>query len=464
MNDFYAPSGTPGTGSFGASANMRAEFSAIEAGFDKLPAMAGNGGKVVRVNAGGTALESSDTLTLTTLSLTTLTVTGQILAADGTLGAPGIAFSSATNKGLWATANRVNVSVNATDAYSFGTSTFILGSTRQLAFGDSATASSAAADTILARDAANTLAQRNGTNAQAFRVYRSFVDGSNLEYGALVMDLAGLNITTVGTGTQNTTPDIILGAQSNIVEQRNSTAAQTLRVYNTFTDAANYERCEIVWSGNQATLRTAAAGTGTLRNMNFDGSLIHFATGGTTRWQIDSGGHFKAQTDNSWDIGTASLRPRTGYFGTSLVAPSIGPAAGQQHTLPAVTSDSVALLAATQTFTNKRVTWRVNSVADGTSITPAGDTTDEVTQANTQALGTLTINAPTGTPTDGQRIVLRIKSTNAHTYSFNAIYRGSVDVALPTTHSGTSLTDYLGFIYNSADSRWDLLASVKGFT
>jgi hypothetical protein len=38
-------------------------------------------------------------------------------------------------------------------------------------------------DTILARDAANTLALRNGANAQAFNVYNTFTDASNYERG-----------------------------------------------------------------------------------------------------------------------------------------------------------------------------------------------------------------------------------------------------------------------------------------
>jgi len=37
---------------------MRAEFDLIEAGFDKMPALSGNGSKLVRVNSGGTALEA----------------------------------------------------------------------------------------------------------------------------------------------------------------------------------------------------------------------------------------------------------------------------------------------------------------------------------------------------------------------------------------------------------------------
>lgn len=57
-NDFYSDSGVPSTGAQGLSATMRAEFALIEAGFDKLPTLTGNGSKMVAVNSGGTALEA----------------------------------------------------------------------------------------------------------------------------------------------------------------------------------------------------------------------------------------------------------------------------------------------------------------------------------------------------------------------------------------------------------------------
>ena len=40
-------------------------------------------------------------------------------------------------------------------------------------------------------------------------------------------------------------------------------------------------------------------------------------------------------------------------FGAKIIGGTIGPTSGQQHTLPAVTSDTVALIAASQTLTNK---------------------------------------------------------------------------------------------------------------
>lgn len=57
-NEFYTPSGLPAANSDGLSSEIRSEYLAIAAGFDKLPTMTGNGSELVRVNAGGTGLET----------------------------------------------------------------------------------------------------------------------------------------------------------------------------------------------------------------------------------------------------------------------------------------------------------------------------------------------------------------------------------------------------------------------
>lgn len=57
-NEFYTPGGNPSQGSQLQSAPIRTEFSSIQAGFDKLPTMTGNGSELVRVNAAETALEA----------------------------------------------------------------------------------------------------------------------------------------------------------------------------------------------------------------------------------------------------------------------------------------------------------------------------------------------------------------------------------------------------------------------
>jgi hypothetical protein len=61
----------------------------------------------------------------------------------------------------------------------------------------------AGSDTILTRDAANTLAQRNGVNAQAFNLYNTYTDASNYERARVAWVSNGLVIGTqpAGTGT-----------------------------------------------------------------------------------------------------------------------------------------------------------------------------------------------------------------------------------------------------------------------
>jgi hypothetical protein len=106
---------------------------------------------------------------------------------------------------------------------------------------------------------------------------------------------------------------------------------------------------------------------------------------------------------------------------------------------------------------------RVVSYADATSITMNADTTDMATMANTQTAGTFTLNAPTGTLANGQKLMFRMTSTNVQTFSWNSVFRGSTDLTLPTASSGAGKEDYLGFIYDSTSVKWDLIAKNFGF-
>lgn len=110
----------------------------------------------------------------------------------------------------------------------------------------------------------------------------------------------------------------------------------------------------------------------------------------------------------------------------------------------------------TQTLSNKRITPRIGTEASSSASTPTADTVD---QWNITALAAAdTIAAPSGTPVDGQSLVIRIKdNATARVLAWNAIYRASSDLALPLTTT-ISKTMYLGFKYNAADSKWDFLA------
>jgi hypothetical protein len=90
-------------------------------------------------------------------------------------------------------------------------------STGTIGFASISTDARGGLDAVLARDAANTLAQRNGTNAQTFRCYGTYTDASNYVRAALsssstavtlAAETAGtgaddipLNLTAAGTGT-----------------------------------------------------------------------------------------------------------------------------------------------------------------------------------------------------------------------------------------------------------------------
>lgn len=107
-----------------------------------------------------------------------------------------------------------------------------------------------------------------------------------------------------------------------------------------------------------------------------------------------------------------------------------------------------------------RLTPRVGTTASSSTPAPTGDTVDGFTV--TALAANATVSAPTGTPTDMQQLIIRIKDNGtARTLAWNAIYRGGTDLPLPAT-TVISKTMYCQFIYNSADTKWDFLGTTGG--
>jgi hypothetical protein len=96
------------------------------------------------------------------------------------------------------------------------------------------------------------------------------------------------------------------------------------------------------------------------------------------------------------------------------------------------------------------------TTASTATLTIDSDSTDfAVITAQTEAL---TIAAPTGTPVEGQKVIVRIKDDgSARGITFNAIFR-AIGVTLPTTTVASKIT-YLGLVYNSTDTKWDIVAT-----
>lgn len=109
----------------------------------------------------------------------------------------------------------------------------------------------------------------------------------------------------------------------------------------------------------------------------------------------------------------------------------------------------------TETLTNKRITPRVDTVVSGSTITPTSDASDQYTV--TALAATATFAAPSGTPTDGQKLTIRIKDNGTpQTLSWNSTYR-EIGVTLPLTTTASKVI-YVGCIWNSQDTFWDVVS------
>jgi hypothetical protein len=105
---------------------------------------------------------------------------------------------------------------------------------------------------------------------------------------------------------------------------------------------------------------------------------------------------------------------------------------------------------------------RTTSVVSNTAPAPDISTTD--LYAITALAGAAVVGAPTNSgaaAADGQGLMFRIKDDGvaARALSWNAIYRAGSDVILPTT-TVLGKVLYVGFIYNAAAAKWDLVSTL----
>lgn len=97
----------------------------------------------------------------------------------------------------------------------------------------------------------------------------------------------------------------------------------------------------------------------------------------------------------------------------------------------------------------------VSSTTSASSLTPAAASFDMY--AYTALAANLTINSPSGAA-NGKRLMFRIKDNGTtRTLTWNAVFR-AVGVDMPTSTT-PSKVHYIGFIYNSAETKWDCIAA-----
>jgi len=246
------------------------------------------------------------------------------------------------------------------------------------------------------------------------------------------------------------------------------TLGSPLAVSSGGTGAATFTANNVLLGNGTSAFQVVAPGA--------NGNIL---TSNGTTWQSTT----PSTTVASISFGTTGLTPNTATTGAVSVAGTLVPANGgtgvannaantitfsgafgitmtltNTTAITFPTTGTLATLAGTETFTNKRITQRVNSIADAATITPTGDSSD---QYNVTALAqSATIAAPSGTPTSGQKLILRIKdngSARALTWTISSGGYRVIGVTLPsTTVSGK--TSYIGCIYNSDAVFWDVVA------
>ena len=213
-------------------------------------------------------------------------------------------------------------------------------------------------------------------------------------------------------------------------------------------------------TGSAATLTT----TRTIWGQNFNGSAnvtgdITLGTGNITM---------------TGSIAATGARVTKGWFTDieSTNVPTVGgvalPTASSTTTFTnkTLTSPIISSISNTGTLTLPTVTSTITSYkesndASSATPTPVGDARQN--KYYLTALATApTFAAPSGTPANGNELLIRIKDNGtARALAWNAIYRGGTSIALPTTTT-ISKTMYVQFVYNSADSKWDLVGLTDG--
>lgn len=223
---------------------------------------------------------------------------------------------------------------------------------------------------------------------------------------------------------------------------------------------------QVLTSNGAGALPTFQAnGNGTVTSVSWTGGIVSVATSTTTpAFTIagTSGGIPYFSSGTTWASSAALAASALVIGGGAGVAPSTTTTGTGVITALgiAVNTGSGGLITntGTATLTNKRITPRSLAAANTSgAITPNSDLYDQV---NYLLTGTSSFSNPSGTPTNGQKLTIRVYAASTQTISSWSSSSGGYRAIGTTLEASVPAgkTMYVGCIWNSTDSFWDVVS------
>ncbi|MFC9436912.1 hypothetical protein [Nocardia sp. NPDC057030] len=288
--------------------------------------------------------------------------------------------------------------------------------------------------------------------------------------GTTTMTISSTNVQVwTGTTTQTVklpTTSVVAGGQYVIINQ--STGAVTVQSSGANTVTIVAAGTSAIFTAVVATPTAAAdwnaqylAGVVTSgKKLSVSNTLTLAGTDGTTFTFPGSSdtvaGLAAVQTiTGAWSFNDSKLIHNGATSGSTTVNASA--TASGTLTLPAAT-DTLVARATTDTLTNKAITPRVNTTASSATPSINTDTTDVFTITALAAAITSMTSGLSGTPVNGQKLLIRIKDNGtARTITWGTSFVSSGIATLLST-TVISKTHLIGLIYDSTAAKWVCMA------